>query len=95
MMISRGKMQGGMDPLVCQYVTTPELDKELKRSYQTFLDLNKAHVLMLAKQGIIKNDAARAILLVNQKMANMGEMPTFDYDYALEDIYPNLEKYLN
>ena len=94
MTISRGKMQGGMDPLVCQYVTTPELDNELKRSYQTFLDLNKAHVLMLAKQGIIKNDVAKAILRVNQKMADMGDMPTFDYDYALEDIYPNLEKYL-
>lgn len=94
MTISRGKIQGGMDPLVCKYVTTPELHEELERSYQTFLDLNKAHVLMLAKQGIIQNDVAKKILLVNQEMTKMGSVPTFEYDYALEDIYPNLEKYL-
>jgi argininosuccinate lyase len=94
MSVSRGKIQGKMDPLVCEYVTTPELEKELKRSYQTFLDINKAHVLMLVRKGIISDAAATSILDVTQRMAKMGDTPTFEYDYGLEDIYPNLEKYL-
>ena len=94
MSVSRGKIQGSMDPLVCEYVTTPDVHKELKRCYQTFLDINKAHVLMLHKQGIISHSDAKKILKVNQEMAAMGDEPTFEYDPGLEDIYPNLEKYL-
>ena len=92
--MARGKIQEPLAPEVGKYIMLPEPEKALRRSYQTFLDINKAHVLMLAKQGIIGKEAAAAILRTNQELAAMGEVPSFPMDLGLEDIYFNLEKYL-
>ncbi len=92
--IHRGKIKTPPDPLVVKYLIQPGIEADINLRFQAFLDCNKAHVLMLAKQGIIKNDVSAKILRVNNEMAAMGDRPTFQIDPSREDFYFNLEAYL-
>ena len=92
--IHRGKIKGAPDPLVVKYLIEPGIRNDIKYRFQAFLDCNKAHVLMLAKQGIIQKEVAQAILKCNADMASMGESPTFTIEPDREDFYFNLEAYL-
>ena len=90
----RGKLKKDPAPSLIKYINQPGIDEDKEFSYQTYLDLNKAHVVMCAKQGIIDRDSAKIILKVTKEMAAMGKEPTFPIDPALESMYFNLEKYL-
>ena len=90
----RGRLKIDPAPEVVKYALRPALHVALERYYQAFLDCNKAHVLMLAKQNIISKAAEKAILAVNDEMAKMGDRPTFEIDPNKEEIYFNLETYL-
>ena len=93
--IERGRLKQPPAQEVMDYIVKPALtDEEVHRSYQSYIDVNKAHVLMLAKQGIIGRDAASKILEVAKKMAAMGDKPDFEISPALEEMYFNLENYL-
>ena len=92
--VERGKMKVAPASEVVEYMIRPGLAEDLSRSYQTYLDVNFAHVLMLENTGIISEEAAKAILKVNLEMARMGDKPTFSIDPNREDIYFNLENYL-
>ena len=92
--IERGKMKVPPASEVVEYMIRPGLEEDLSRSYQTYLNVNMAHVLMLASTGIISEEAAKAILGVNLEMVRMGDKPTFPIDPNREDIYFNLENYL-
>lgn len=70
--IHRGKIKTPPDPLVVKYLIEPGIQNDIKYRYQAFLDCNKAHVLMLAKQGIVTRETAAAILRCNDKMAQMA-----------------------
>lgn len=76
------------------YLIRPAIATDLERSYQTLLDINKAHVLMLAKQGIIAKDVAKQILQVTQDIAGMQAHPEFEIIPDVEDLYFNFERYL-
>ena len=93
----RGKISAPPCKEFVENVITPVIKGELEtpyHAYQVYLDINKAHVLMLAKQGVITEDVCKAILKVTDQMAKMGEMPTFEIDPSREDFYFNLEHYL-
>jgi argininosuccinate lyase len=92
--IHRGKIKTPPDPMVVKYLIQPGIDADIRYRFKAFLDCNKAHVSMLARQGIIKKDVAAKILEVNNEMDAMGERPTFDIDPGREDFYFNLEAYL-
>ena len=92
--IHRGKIKTAPDPLVVKYLIQPGIENDIKYRYQAFLDCNKAHVLMLAKQGIVKKEVAKEILRVNNELAAMGDKPTFTIDPGREDFYFNIEAYL-
>ena len=92
--IHRGKLKTPPDAAVVKYIIEPALEADIRYRYQAFLDSNKAHVLMLAKQGIVKKDVAKAILACNDDMAKMGDRPTFPIDPSREDFYFNIEAYL-
>ena len=62
--IQRGKIKKAPAKEVVEYLIRPGIQSDLSRSYQTILDVNKAHVLMLAKQGIISHEVAAQILRV-------------------------------
>ena len=90
----RGKIKDAPAPEVVKHLIKPWIETGLDYTYQVYLDINKAHVLMLAKQGIIANDVAQQILKVTDEMAKMGDVPTFPLDTSREDLYFNLEHYL-
>ena len=77
-----------------KYINQPGITDEAAHSYQTYLDMNKAHVVMCARAGIIDRDAAVRILKTTKEMAATGDKPTFPIDPALEGLYFNLDKYL-
>lgn len=92
--IHRGKIKTPPDPLVVQDLIRPAIQSDITYRYQAFLDCNKAHVLMLAKQKIIARETAAAILRSNNKMAAMGDKPDFPINPDREDLYFNLEAHL-
>ena len=94
MAIQRGKMKKAPAKELVDYLIRPAIATDLERSYQTLLDINKAHVLMLAKQGIIEKDVAKQILQVTQDIAGMQAHPEFEIIPDVEDLYFNFERYL-
>ncbi len=90
----RGKIKKKPATEVVKYLIGPAIAQDLERSYQTILDINKAHVIMLAEQGIIKQDVAASILECTQRIAAMQEHPEFEINPNVEDLYFNLERYL-
>lgn len=89
----RGKIKKAPAPEVVKYLINPAIKTDLERSYQTILDINKAHVLMLAEEGIISTDVAKKILECTQEISAMEGHPTFEINPNVEDLYFNLEKY--
>ena len=90
----RGKLKKAPAASMVKYINQPGIPDEVAHSYQTYLDMNKAHVVMCARAGIIDRDAAVRILKTTKEMAAMGDKPTFPIDPASEGLYFNLEKYL-
>ena len=74
----RGKIKKAPAPEVVKYLINPAIKTDLERSYQTILDINKAHVLMLAEEGIISADVAKKILECTQEISAMEGHPTFE-----------------
>ena len=92
--IHRGKIKTPPDPLVVKYIIQPDIDSDVKYRFQPFVDCNIAHVLMLAKQGIVSKDTAVSIIRANEKMAAMGDKPAFEVNPDREDLYFNIEAYV-
>lgn len=90
----RGKIKKKPAEEVVRYLISPAIAQDLQRSYQTILDINKAHVLMLEKVGIIKPEVSVKILDCTQKIAAMQEHPEFEINPNIEDLYFNFERYL-
>ena len=79
---------------VLQYLFRPAIANDLKRSYQTIVKVNHAHVLMLLEENIIDLATAKKIIAVNKEIAGMQAAPVFEIDTDREDLYFNMEKYL-
>jgi len=93
--IERGRLKEAPAKEVTDIMVAPTLtQEEIERSFQIYVDVNKAHVLMLTKQGIIKDSVAKKILEVADEMAKMETHPTFEITPELEEMYFNLENYL-
>lgn len=90
----RGKMKTPPAPEVVKNIITPNILDGTKRTFWAYVDLNRAHVLMLRKQNIISEETCLNILKVNEELAAMGDTPTFEIDPKREDLYFNLEHYL-
>lgn len=90
----RGKIKASPCTEVIQNIISPNLVDGLKRNFQAYVDINRAHVLMLEKTGILSPEDAAKILSVNKEMELMGEKPTFNVDPNKEDLYFNMENYL-
>lgn len=92
---NRGKIKQPPAAEVIKYVIEPSISaEEAERSFQNYVQCNKAHVLMLEKQGIIKTDVATKILEVAEEMTAMGDTPSFPLRPELEEMYFNMENYL-
>ena len=47
--VQRGKIKKAPAAEIVKYLIRPAIEADLARSYNTILDINKAHILMLAK----------------------------------------------
>ena len=92
--IRRGKIKKAPAPEVVKYLIRPAIEGDLARSYNTILDINKAHILMLAKTGIIRQDVAKKLLAATAQIESEKDHPTFEINPDVEDLYFNLERYL-
>ena len=90
----RGKIKKAPAKEVVEYLIRPGIENDLTRSYQTILAVNKAHVIMLAEEGIITKETAKRILKVTKEISAMQENPIFEISPDVEDLYFNMERYL-
>lgn len=90
----RGKIKTPPCQEVIENIIAPNLADALQRNFQAYVAINRAHVLMLEKTAILKAKDAAAILAVNEKMAEMGDKPSFPIDPKKEDLYFNMEHFL-
>ncbi len=92
--VQRGKIKKAPAAEIVQYLIRPAIEADLARSYNTILDINKAHILMLAKTGIIEKDVAKKLLIATAQIESEKDHPTFEINPNVEDLYFNLERYL-
>jgi len=83
-----GRFKSALDPLVRQYTASLHVDRRLAR-----VDLrgSRAHVRMLAKQGILSGEEAERILAGLVAVEAEIESGEFPYREELEDIHMNIE----
>jgi len=88
---SRNRTSGGMkdtDKLVQGYVASVPFDRRL---YRQDIEGSIAHARMLAKQGIIANKEAEAIIKGLHSIRKEIEQGKFHFKTELEDIHMNIE----
>ena len=87
----RGRFKGGIAPALLEYSSSLETDKEM---FSEDVWGSKAHVLMLAKQGIISKEDSGKILKALVEIEKDYLAGKFQLDENLEDIHINIENYV-
>ena len=91
---NRGRIRKPIAPEVVKYVNDPVAKSDYETSYFTYLTINRAHVLMLEKQGIISKEVCQAILKATREIEANPIAPDFKKDSGIEDLYTTLERRL-
>ena len=76
-----------------QYILRPLLNKDAAYSFRHFNDINKAHLLMLLRQGIVGEDDARSIFTSIREIEEKG-IACISLDPQREDLSSCLEAYI-
>ena len=84
---SRGKISKPLAQEIIKYINDPIARADFEQSYDTMLDINRAHVLMLCKQGIIEKAVAQKILKATDEIQKDRVLP--DFSENIEDLYTN------
>ena len=87
----RGRFKGGIAPALLEYSSSLQTDQEM---FSEDVWGSKAHVLMLAKQGIISKEDASKILKSLLEVEKDYLAGKFQLDEDLEDIHLNIENYV-
>ena len=74
---SRGKISKPLAAEIVKYINDPIARSDFDHSYDTMLDINRAHVLMLCKQGIISKEVAKKILKATDEIQANRILPDF------------------
>jgi argininosuccinate lyase len=80
-------------PLYAAHVLQPSFATARKHLFSPMMAVNKAHVLMLLKQGIISRECARALLVALLQIEAKGP-EALDYQPGVEDLYFCVERRL-
>lgn len=91
---NRGRIKKPIAPEIVKYISDPVAKSDYETSYFTYLTVNRAHVLMLEKQGIITRDVCRQILKATREIEANSIAPDFKKDSGIEDLYTTLERRL-
>lgn len=84
------RLTQGIAPEVLEHIYRPRIGAEFITVFPYLSALNQAHLVMLARRGILAPDAARRIAGALQRMAAEGP-EAIQPDPALEDAYFNVE----
>jgi len=88
----KGRLAERPAPVILEHIYQPRLKRdEAILPYLT--EANLAHVVMLARTGIVQESDAKALLRALMEVDERGE-DVFDLDAQLEGLYYNYERYL-
>jgi argininosuccinate lyase len=80
-------------PVLVEYVIRPKLERDSRNSFEMLMDLNRAHVVMLAARKIVSPPKAAELMRVFEEVCRAGP-ESVTWDPALEEIYYNLETHI-
>ena len=89
----RERVKCAPSKVVIDYIMRPRLEADSRDSFEPLMDLNRAHVVMLAAQGIVPRAAASELMRVFEEVCRAGAA-AITWDPALEDAYYNLEMHI-
>lgn len=79
--------------VVIDYIVRPGLEHDSRDSFEPLMDLNRAHLVMLAAQQIVPRSKAAELMRVFEEVCKAG--PTaISWDPALEEVYYNVETHI-
>jgi len=85
-----GYLSQAMAPVIQECFVEPTLRRSFSSSLPLMTEINKAHVLMLVRQGIITREVGQKLAQGILELEREGE-PAFDLNPELEDPYFNYE----
>ena len=86
----RGRVERKMEPLASKFISSMQADV---RIFSSVVQINLAHVIMLAERGIISRREATALLRALQKLQKRG-VDALDLRPELEDIHMAVEEFV-
>jgi len=86
-----GRFSQSTDAMVERFTSSIDVDKEL---YSCDIEGSIAHLTMLAHEGIITDDEAKALVKGLARVKDSIEENTFDFSDSLEDIHMHIESAL-
>jgi len=89
----RERVKSAPSKVLLDYVLRPRLEADSQDSFEPLMDLNRAHVVMLAAQGIVAPEAAAQLTRVFEQVCAAGPA-AIAWDPALEEVYFNLETHI-
>jgi argininosuccinate lyase len=88
----KGRLAERPAPVILEYIYRPNLEMD-EETLPYLTQANLAHVVMLARTGIVRLADAQALLELLLYLDEQDEVP-FDLDAELEGLYYNYERYL-
>jgi argininosuccinate lyase len=79
--------------VVVDYIVRPGLDHDSQDSFEPLMDLNRAHLVMLAAQQIVPRSRAAELMRVFHEVCDAGSA-AITWDPALEEVYYNVETHI-
>ncbi len=86
----RERIKAGPAQEVVEYLFKPRALTSPGRDFRILLRINRAHVVMLLRQGILSSEHAKALLDVLSDLESQG-VEALPFDPGLEDAYLNME----
>ncbi|MFI5449786.1 MAG: argininosuccinate lyase [Candidatus Bathyarchaeia archaeon] len=91
--MSPERLKSGIADDIRNYYLIPQSARVNPRIFQALIQINKAHIVMLEERGIISSHVALTILNVLNEIEELGP-DKFKVDYAVGDLYMNMESYV-
>jgi len=80
-------------PVMVEYVIRPKLERDSRSAFMPLMDLNRAHVVMLAARNIVSPAKAAKLMRIFEEVCQAGP-DSITWDPALEEVYYNLETHI-
>ncbi|MEM4724440.1 MAG: hypothetical protein QXP01_05460, partial [Candidatus Hadarchaeum sp.] len=90
MLLRRGRFARPMEPTASEYISSMKDDSAI---FHPVVQINIAHTIMLAEQGIISGEEAAAILKALRSL-HRGGISKLDLRPELEDIHMAVEEFV-